>query len=103
VRRDRSDPELINCSCMTLHQFSLQSPPQLPDLDEILSRLGDGVSAGDLEGQQLDFKEPARSPKETFKLVADAAVRFANADGGRIVLGVNDKARSRQSAGRRCG
>lgn len=83
---------------MTAHQLSLQSPPQLPDLDEIVSRLGDGVSAGDLEGQQLDFKEPARSPKETFKLVADAAVCFANADGGRIVLGVNDKAKDRDEA-----
>ncbi len=83
---------------MTSHQLSLQSPPRLPDLDEILSKLGDGVSAGDLESQQLDFKEPARSPKETFKLVADAAVCFANADGGRIVLGVNDKAKDRDKA-----
>lgn len=83
---------------MTAHQLSLQSPPQLPDLDEILAKLGRGVSAGDLEGQQLDFKEPAKTPKETLKLLADAAVCFANADGGRIVLGVNDKAKERREA-----
>jgi ATP-dependent DNA helicase RecG len=83
---------------MTLHQLSLQSSPPPPDLDEVLDKLGKGVSAGDLEGQQLDFKEPAKTPKETLKLLADAAVCFANADGGRIVLGVNDKATERRAA-----
>jgi ATP-dependent DNA helicase RecG len=67
-------------------------------VDEVLPKLGDGVSAGDLEGQQLEFKQPASSPKETFRLLADAAVCFANADGGRIVLGVHDKARERRKA-----
>jgi ATP-dependent DNA helicase RecG len=83
---------------MTLHQLPLQSPPQLPDLDDVFPKLGNGVAASDLEGQQLDFKEPARSPKETFKLLADAAVCFANADGGRIVLGVHDRAKEREKA-----
>lgn len=83
---------------MTSHQLSLQSPPQLPNLDDILPRLGKGVSAGELEGQQLDFKVPARSVKETLKVLADAAVCFANADGGRIVLGVDDKASNRGAA-----
>jgi ATP-dependent DNA helicase RecG len=83
---------------MTPHQLSLQSPPQLPDLDDALPRLGKGVSAEALEGQQLDFKAPARSPKETLKTLADAAVCFANADGGRIVLGVDDKATDRRTA-----
>lgn len=83
---------------MTPHQLSLQSAPQLPDLDDVLSRLGKGISAGDLEGQQLDFKVPARSAKETLKILADAAVCFANADGGRIVLGVDDKAKERRAA-----
>lgn len=56
------------CSSVTPHQLSLQSPPQLPDLDLVLDKIGKGVSAGDLEGQQLDFKVPARSPKETSDL-----------------------------------
>jgi ATP-dependent DNA helicase RecG len=83
---------------LTAHQLSLQSAPQLPDLDETLAKLGKGVSAGDLEGQQLDFKEPGKTPKETLKMLADAAVCFANADGGRIILGVNDKATDRRAA-----
>ncbi|HWB70331.1 MAG TPA: ATP-binding protein, partial [Solirubrobacterales bacterium] len=83
---------------MTLHQLTLQSSPQLPDLDEVFAKLGDGISASDLEGQQLDFKQPAKSPKETLGILADAAVCFANADGGRIVLGVNDKAKTRAKA-----
>lgn len=83
---------------MTLHQLTLQSSPQLPDIDEVLQKLGDGVTAGDLEGQQLEFKEPAKSPKDTLGILADAAVCFANADGGRIVLGVNDKAKTRAKA-----
>ena len=65
---------------------------------EVLGKLQDGVSAGDLEGQQLDFKETAKNPKETLRMLADAAVCFANADGGRIVLGVNDKAKTRAKA-----
>jgi ATP-dependent DNA helicase RecG len=83
---------------VTLHQLSLQSSPQLPDIDEVLEKLRDGVTAGDLEGQQLDFKEPAKNPKETLGLLADAAVCFANADGGRIILGVKDKAKTRAKA-----
>jgi ATP-dependent DNA helicase RecG len=83
---------------VTLDQLTLQSAPQLPDIDEVLQKLGNGVTAGDLEGQQLDFKEPAKSPKDTLVMLADAAVCFANADGGRIVLGVNDKAKTRTKA-----
>jgi ATP-dependent DNA helicase RecG len=78
--------------------LTLQSPPEPPSLDDVLSKLGNGVAAGDLEGQQLEFKQAAKSPKETFRLLADAAVCFANADGGRIVLGVHDKAKERQKA-----
>jgi ATP-dependent DNA helicase RecG len=83
---------------VTLHQLTLQSAPQLPDIDEVLGKLGNGVTAGDLEGQQLDFKQPAKSPKDTLAMLGDAAVCFANADGGRIILGVNDKAKTRSKA-----
>lgn len=50
------------------------------------------MPASELESQLLEFKEPAESIKATLELLADAAVCFVNADGGRIVLGVNDKA-----------
>lgn len=60
--------------------------------DEALAALLAGARAADLEGDRLDFKEAAPDTKATLKLVADAAVCFANALGGDIVLGVNDKA-----------
>jgi ATP-dependent DNA helicase RecG len=81
-----------------LHQLSLQSPPQLPDIDGVLGKLVDGIAASELEGQQLDFKQVARGPKETFNLLADAAVCFANAEGGRIILGIHDKAKQRSKS-----
>lgn len=63
-----------------------------------MAQVGKGVTAGDLEGQQLDFKEPCASVKETCILLAEAAVCFANAHGGRIVLGVKDDATTRAAA-----
>ncbi len=56
-----------------------------------------GVRARDLEGENLDFKRPARDVKETLHLLADAAVCFANARGGFIVLGVDDKSAGEQA------
>lgn len=49
-----------------------------------------GVKAGTLENDNLEFKTVGASIKETLKLLADAAVCFANAAGGTIVLGVVD-------------
>ncbi len=40
----------------------------------------------------------ARSPKETFNILAEAAVCFTNASGGKLVLGVDDKAATRAEA-----
>ena len=64
----------------------------LPDLDSLLRGLGKGASASAFEGQQIDFKQPAPSIKDTLQILADASVCFANADGGRIVLGIDDRA-----------
>lgn len=83
---------------MTFHQLSLSSPPELPQLDDVLARVGRDAPAASFESQQLEFKEPAPSVKDTLALLADAAVCFANADGGRIVLGVNDRATTRAKA-----
>ena len=60
--------------------------------DDALAGLLAGARATDLEGERLDFKEPAADIKATLRLLADAAVCFANAAGGDVVLGVNDKA-----------
>lgn len=67
-------------------------------IEDILERVGRGEPASVFESQTLDFKRPGRSAKETLELLADAAVCFANAQGGTIVLGVDDKAMTRQAA-----
>jgi ATP-dependent DNA helicase RecG len=51
-----------------------------------------GLSARDLESDVLEFKQPGRDAKDTLRTLADAAVCFANAKGGDIVLGVVDDA-----------
>lgn len=63
-----------------------------------LGAVGDGVAAGALETQTLDFKSVTDSIKTTYQMVAEALVCFANADGGTVVLGVDDKATSRVDA-----
>lgn len=68
------------------------------ELDEILALVGTAGRADDFESQTLDFKRPGRSFKETLSLLADAAVCFANADGGTVVLGVDDRATNRATA-----
>lgn len=68
------------------------------ELQRILTIVGKRQPASFFESQELDFKEPGRSAKETLAILADAAVCFANADGGTIVLGVNDKATTRPQA-----
>lgn len=47
-------------------------------------------SAASLEGQRLDFKTDKPSEKETCQDLAEAAVCFANASGGVVVVGVAD-------------
>lgn len=58
-----------------------------------ISAIRGGARAADLESEHLDFKQEARSPDETAKVVAQAAICFANGSGGTIVLGVSDQAR----------
>jgi ATP-dependent DNA helicase RecG len=67
-------------------------------LEETLYLVGRSGSASTFESQQLEFKRPAHDLRRTLELLADAAVCFANAEGGTIVLGVDDKATSRSAA-----
>jgi ATP-dependent DNA helicase RecG len=61
------------------------------DLAKALQLIWKGLrSASSLEGQTLDFKTEKGQPKETAQDLAEAAVCFANASGGIIVLGVKD-------------
>ncbi len=69
-----------------------------PDLDVVLGNLGYGTPASSFESDHLEFKEPADSVKKTLTMLAETAVCLSNAEGGVIVLGVNDKATHRAGA-----
>ena len=65
-----------------------------PNADEprrALNAILGGGKAKDLETHTLDFKEDGKNVAETLKTVADAALCFANASGGVIVVGVADR------------
>ncbi len=47
--------------------------------------------AGSLESQTLEFKGWCRDEKELSREVSDTAVCLANAEGGLIIVGVDDK------------
>jgi ATP-dependent DNA helicase RecG len=68
------------------------------ELLRLLKRVASPQPASFFESQVLEFKQPKRTVKETLTLLADAAVCFANADGGTLVFGVNDKATKREEA-----
>lgn len=61
-------------------------------VDSAIASVALGATAADLESKTLDFKQPARSAKDTLRILADAAACFANARGGDVALGVVDRA-----------
>src|SRR6266545_7554946 len=66
----------------------------MPRLDEAAAAL-ESIAAGkapqEVESATLDFKEQGRSEGDTLKTIADAALCFANASGGVVVVGVADR------------
>jgi len=65
----------------------------MPRTDEALAALEaihSGRPAGDLESATLEFKEQGRSDGYLLKQVAEAALCFANASGGMVVVGVSE-------------
>lgn len=58
--------------------------------DELLSLIERGRAAKDLETPTVDFKVEGRSRKEFVADLAADAVCFANASGGRLIIGVRD-------------
>ena len=56
----------------------------------VLARVWDGARAADLEGVTLDFKTVGRSIGDALKDLAEAAMCFANTQGGTIVVGIQD-------------
>ncbi|KAJ1684633.1 hypothetical protein LUZ63_020388 [Rhynchospora breviuscula] len=75
---------------------------KLDSLDEALDKVLAGATAGSVEHQRLDFKRdphtvtgkgaPGNPRARLVEELIDAVVCFANAQGGRIVLGIDDKA-----------
>jgi ATP-dependent DNA helicase RecG len=56
-----------------------------------LSAIRAGAIPGDLESDILDFKEVAQDAKKAIKDLVAAAICFANASGGSVLVGVSDK------------
>ena len=56
----------------------------------VLATVWDGARAADLEDVTLDFKTVCRSIGDALKDLAEAAMCFANAQGGTIVVGIQD-------------
>jgi len=72
----------------------------MPTKEEIRSFLKqlDGRYADELENETLEFKRWESNLKQLHKLLREEAVCLANARGGTIVLGVQDKSRTRKAA-----
>lgn len=62
------------------------------DLARLIDAIVDGAAAASLESDVLEFKRvPEGRSKEVDRIIADAAICFANGRGGTIVLGVDDE------------
>lgn len=65
--------------------------PRLDEATAALEAIAAGKTPQEVESATLDFKEQGRSEGDTLKIIADAALCFANSSGGVIVVGVADK------------
>lgn len=66
----------------------------LSDVEETLRKIKDGTKPSSLEGQRLEFKACPKgnlNKKKLSQILEECAVAFANADGGFLVIGVEDK------------
>ncbi len=59
-------------------------------IEEILSRLKDDP-AGKLESKVLEFKSWCKNLKDLSYEIAEAVVCLSNAEGGLVIIGVDDK------------
>lgn len=62
------------------------------DLTSVFEQVLSGVAPASLESDTLDFKAPRDAGTSSMKLISEATVCFANANGGTIVVGVEDQA-----------
>ncbi|AZM47498.1 transcriptional regulator [Streptomyces sp. WAC 06738] len=68
-----------------------------PSITPVLERILAGRTAAKCETETLDFKQAKPNQKDTFTDLAEAAVCFANASGGTIVVGVVDSRAGEQA------
>jgi ATP-dependent DNA helicase RecG len=61
------------------------------DVIAALAAIHGGATAASFESDRLDFKEDARTEKESHRIALEAALCFANAAGGSVVFGVKDE------------
>ncbi|MEH3145204.1 MAG: putative DNA binding domain-containing protein [Methylobacterium frigidaeris] len=69
----------------------------MAEAEAALSRVIGGATGDECESNTLDFKEDRGSTADTEKIIAAAAICFANSAGGAIVLGVSDKLKGRDA------
>lgn len=60
-------------------------------VDALVAKVVAGATPADLETERLDFKQPKGTIKETIRDLTEAAVCFANASGGTLVVGIRDQ------------
>ena len=65
--------------------------PRTDEARAALAAIQGGATPRDLESPTLEFKEQGRSEADTLKTIAEAALCFANAAGGLIVVGIADQ------------
>ncbi len=61
------------------------------EVARILASVHDGATSATTETSELDFKRQASSKGDAIRTLVDAAICFANGDGGTLVMGVADK------------
>jgi ATP-dependent DNA helicase RecG len=72
--------------------------PSTEEIEALLKEL-DRVTADDLEGQFLDFKEwDSRSTNQSVALILETVICLANGGGGTLVVGVRDRVVGRAKA-----
>ena len=85
----------IVCGYPSLRGDLLQTrhkPMTIPgDVIAALAAIHGGATAASFESDRLDFKEDARTEKESHRIALEAALCFANAAGGSVVFGVKDE------------
>jgi ATP-dependent DNA helicase RecG len=60
------------------------------EVSRVLARIQDGAAAATVENGELDFKRQPASKGDAIRTLVEAAVCFANGDGGTIVMGITD-------------